>query len=127
LDHLRRRGQIWDDGDGTEQVVDIDRPSTDVRRSPAVEQLLADDSPPPSPRPSDMPQSWGSDKSELWRSLSDDARAAVQEREDARDAELRRRQNETVEAQRQTEARWKAVEQQRAAEQQQVPASPPAL
>jgi hypothetical protein len=120
LDHLRRRGQIWDDGDGSEQVVDIDRPATEVRRSPAVEELLADDSPPPRARPADLPASWSTDKAALWESLNEDARAAVHEREADRDAEIRRAQNSSAEERKRVEAQWAQVQQARQAEAQQI-------
>jgi hypothetical protein len=100
--------------------VDIDQPTSDIRANDATKRLLADDSPPPPARPSDMPRSWGSDKSELWRSLSDDARAAVQERESERDAEVHRRQNEAAEVRRQAAEQLRAVEQSHAAEAAQI-------
>jgi hypothetical protein len=120
LDHLRRRGQIWDDGDGSEQVVDIDRPATEVRRSEAVEALLADDSPPLPARPDDMPRSWSNDRINDWLGLTDGARTVVREREAERDVEVHRRQNEVGEIRRQAAEHLRAVEQAHAAEAQKI-------
>jgi hypothetical protein len=130
LDHLRRRGQQWDDGDGSEEVVDIDSPSTDVRRSPAVDALLAEDAPQPRARPADMPLAVPNSEIDKWLSLPDEARALLQVRYADADRGVREAQQRAAEAQRQYEAKrqqdqqqWTAIQQQRQAERAQYEAA----
>jgi hypothetical protein len=106
-----------------EQPTDIDSPSTEIRRGENVEALLNDDSPALPARPEGMPRSWSNDRINDWLSLTDGARAAVNEREADRDREIRARQNETAAERKRVEAQWAQVQQARQAEAQQVQAA----
>lgn len=63
--------------------------------------------------PIEPPRSWTAEQREKWSSLPREAQEIIAERENARDAEVSRRQNETAEQRKALEAKQTAVEQER--------------